>query len=94
MISGNVQGFIDWASKLSVLGVVVLFVVGLQQRWWYLQGEVGDLKTALAEQKEATAAMEKDRDQWKLLYLTSVRAGERVASAATVALPVTEPTAS
>lgn len=94
MISGNIQGWIDWASKLSVLGAVLVFVVGLQQRWWYLQAEVGDLKTALAEQKEATAAMEKDRDQWKLLYLTSVHAGERLASVATVALPVAEQTAS
>lgn len=94
MIGGNVQGFVDWISKLGAVGLVLFFLVGFQQRWWFFAGEVKDLKAALAEQKEATAAMEKDRDQWKLLYLTSVHAGERAVAAASAVLPAPEATAS
>lgn len=94
MIGLNVQGLIDLLAKASVVGVVVFFLVGLQQRWWYLAGEVADLRAALAEQKGATLAMERDRDQWKLLCLTGVHLGERAAAVAAVALPAPEASAS
>ena len=94
MIGLNVQGLIDWAGKLGALGLVICFLVGFQQEWWYLPGVVRELRAALAEQKEATRRLEKDRDQWQMLYWSSARVAERgvaVAQAVAVLPPLPEP---
>ncbi len=76
----NVAAFVDWLGKVGVVGAVIFFVVGLQQGWWFLGRERDDLK-------EALAAMQKDRDEWKFLAMSSMGAAERTVRVAATVLP-------
>ena len=80
MVGIDVKGFIDWVDKAGIVGVVILVLVALQQRWLLLPRE---LDVANAAWEERMRELARDRDEWKERALTSMRLGDRAVAAAT-----------
>lgn len=74
-----------WAqiSKLGFAGLLFFVLVGFERGWWFFGRERDELKAQLA-------AMTKDRDEWKVLAMSSLHQAERTVTVAAAALPTPE----
>jgi hypothetical protein len=80
MIGLNIQGLIDWLTRVGIVGVVIFMGVGFQQGWWSFRRE-------LDAKDEALIAMTKDRDMWRERAMTALMVGDRMAQSTIRALP-------
>jgi hypothetical protein len=73
------QSWLDYASRIGVIGILVISHYGFHKRWWVWGREHDDLVKRHELLRQRCAKMEDEKESWKESALT----GGRIAAGAT-----------
>lgn len=65
VLAAGDPGIPDVVSTSGVIALLVSFVIAILRGWVLLPRELDACRTALEQQKDINAALERDRDEWR-----------------------------
>lgn len=78
--------WLDYASRIGVIGILVVSHYGFHKGWWVYGSVYNDLQKRYEARGERIKKLEEEKDQWKESALTGQRVAERSTTIASAAL--------
>jgi len=84
--AGAEQDWIDYASRLGVIGILLIANYGFYKGWWVYNLTHMDLQRRYEIRGQKIERLEQERDAWKEQALTGTKLAERTTSIAEAAM--------